>query len=184
MDTESTQHPGLALIVAVAENGIIGREGDLPWRLSSDLQRFKSLTMGHALIMGRRTFESIGRLLPGRTTVIVTRQPDYQFPGALIAHSLSEALTLTADDDCPFLVGGAELYRIGLPLATRLFLTRVHAEVEGDVSFPDVDWEDWHEVSRESFAADERNEFAGTFSEWVRRSAPAGAPDRGTHRAD
>ena len=159
----------LSLIVAVAKNGIIGRSGQLPWRLSADLIRFKRLTMGHHLVMGRRTFESIGRLLPGRTTVVVTRQSTYEAPGALVANDLRQALQLAADDDEVFITGGAELYRQALPLVNRIYQTQVHADVEGDVCFPELDESAWHVVSLSHHAIDEKNEFETTFRELIRR---------------
>ena len=129
----------ISIIAAVAVNGVIGREGRLPWHLSADLQRFKRLTTGHTIIMGRRTWESIGRALPGRRTIVVTRQPDYQVAdGVQIATSLDEALrTAEASGESEsFVVGGAELYREALPEADRLFFTEVAAEVDGDTYFP------------------------------------------------
>lgn len=147
----------LAMIVAVSENNVIGVDGDLPWRLSADLKRFKKLTMGHHIIMGRKTFDSIGRLLPGRTTIIVTRQQDYEFEGALIANSIEQAIALCPQDACPFITGGAEIYRIALPLVTEIQLTRVHAEIEGDTVLPRIDWQQWELVEQKRHSADERN---------------------------
>src|SRR3954468_18964811 len=126
----------VSLIAAVAENGVIGHDGGLPWHLSDDLRRFKQLTMGHTIIMGRRTWESIGRPLPGRRTVVVTRQPNYRLedPTVTVASNLEQGLKTAknAGDDEAFIVGGAELYRAALPAADRLYLTRVDAEVDGD----------------------------------------------------
>ena len=154
----------LAMIVAASENNVIGVDGDLPWHLSADLKRFKKLTMGHHMIMGRKTFDSIGRLLPGRTTVIVTRQADYQFEGAKIAHSVEQAVELAKEDPCPFIVGGAQIYSAAMPLVDRLFLTRVHSEIEGDTFLPEVDWSAWTLESSENGAEDV--EF--TFEDYVR----------------
>ena len=159
----------VAMIVAASENGAIGRDGDMPWRLSSDLKRFKELTMGHTIIMGRKTFDSIGRLLPGRTTVIVTRNPDYQFEGALIAHSLPQAFELTGDDRQPFIVGGAQLYALALPLVTDIYLTRVLATIEdADTFLPEVDWDQFTQASTESFASDKKNDFETRYEVYVR----------------
>ncbi|MFM7738727.1 MAG: dihydrofolate reductase, partial [Planctomycetota bacterium] len=116
----------LSLIVAASDNDVIGREGQLPWRLSADLRRFKRLTMGHHLIMGRKTFESIGRPLPGRTTIVLSRQRDYAPAGVVVAHSPEEVLKLVAADSEPFVVGGAEIYRLLLPWVGKIYLTRVH----------------------------------------------------------
>ena len=151
----------ISIIVAAAQNRTIGRDGDLPWKLSSDLKRFKKLTMGHHIIMGRKTFESIGRLLPGRTTVVITRQEAYTVPdGGLVAHSLDEAITLAKDDDEAFIIGGAQLYDAAFPRADRLYLTTVEAEVEGDTHFPEWQADNWTVISDEQFPADERNDFS------------------------
>ena len=141
--------PRVSVIAAVASNGVIGRENRLPWHLSDDLKRFRALTMGHHVVMGRRTWQSIGRLLPGRTMVIVTRNPGYLAPGCRIAHSLEEAVALAGDDPEVFVIGGAELYREALKIAARVYVTEVHAEFEGDARFPDFDRSAWREVSRE-----------------------------------
>jgi dihydrofolate reductase len=157
-----------AAVVAACENDIIGNGGELPWRLSSDLKRFKSLTMGHHLIMGRKTIDSIGRLLPGRTTVVMTRQSDFVFPGALIAHSIEEIETITASDPQPMVVGGGEIYRLFWPMISDFYLTRVHTRGSGDTTLPPIDWSQWNEVSRETHAADERNQFSCTFLHYRR----------------
>ncbi|HSI29425.1 MAG: dihydrofolate reductase [Methylophilus sp.] len=140
----------LSLIVAHADNRVIGHNNQLPWHLPEDLKRFKSLTMGHHIIMGRKTYESLGRLLPGRTTVIVTRDPHYKVEGAKVVHSMPEALAVCAGDDEPFLIGGAELYMQGLPQVTRLYLTRVFVQVEGDAFFPELDMGEWELVSEQA----------------------------------
>jgi dihydrofolate reductase len=142
----------VTILAAVARNGVIGAGGGLPWYLPDELRRFKERTIGHVLVMGRRTYESIGRPLPGRTTVVVTRQPDWHVDSELVmkAASLSEALAMAAAlDDDVFVVGGAEVYAAALPLADRLELTHVDAEPDGDTAFPEVDWDDWREVGRE-----------------------------------
>ena len=164
----------LSLIVAVAENRVIGRQGDLPWRLSADLQRFKRLTMGHAILMGRKTWESIGRPLPGRTSVVITRQADYTtgFVQALVAQDLAGALALAEQanvvQDQAFIIGGAGIYELALPQADRLLLTKVHAEVEGDVYFPEVDWSQWQLIEEEKREQDEKNEYPTTFQIYQR----------------
>jgi len=132
----------------VARNGVIGRDGRLPWHIPEDLKRFRALTMGHHIIMGRRTWESIGRPLPGRTSVVVTRDRDYSAPGVKVAHSLAEALAACAGDEEVFVIGGAEIYREALPRADRIYLTEVLADYPGDVRFPALGAE-WHEVSRD-----------------------------------
>jgi len=145
--------PRISLIVAVARNGVIGKDGKLPWHLPEDLKRFKALTMGHHLIMGRKTWESIGRPLPGRTSVVVTRQSNYSAPGALVTHSLAAAIEACQGDDEIFVIGGAETYREALPRADRVYLTEVLADYAGDTWFPELGGE-WHEVSREPHRGD------------------------------
>ncbi|MFZ0013532.1 MAG: dihydrofolate reductase [Acidimicrobiia bacterium] len=138
------------IVAAVAGNGVIGVDGDLPWRIPDDMARFKELTMGEALVMGRETFESIGRPLPGRTTVVLTRRPDWSHPGVEVAHSLQEALDMASSLGLDvFVSGGAEVYRAALDVADRLELTEVDTEPQGDTFFPDVDWSKWREVSRD-----------------------------------
>lgn len=160
----------LAVIVAVSDNGVIGRGGELPWRLSADLVRFKRLTMGHHLIIGRRTFESIGRALPGRQMVVVTRNRSWSAPpGVEVAASLDEAVTLAAADPEIFVGGGAAIYRLALPRADRLYLTRVHATVEGDTFFPALDLAGWRLAEAEDHEADDRNQHPFTFERWERR---------------
>lgn len=140
----------LAMIVAASTNDVIGVDGDLPWHISADLKRFKKLTMGHHLIMGRKTFESIGRCLPGRTTVIVTRQPDFEFAGAKIAHTIQAAIELTASDASPFIIGGAEIYALALPHVSHIYLTRVHQNIQGDTYLPTIDWKQWEMVKTQT----------------------------------
>jgi len=165
----------VSLIVAVSENGIIGRNGGLPWRLSADLKHFKRTTMGHHLIIGRRTWDEVGQPLPGRIMVVVTRSRDLQAEGATIVHSLAEALEVARDDDEPFIGGGAHIYRRALEndVVDRLYITRVHAEVEGDTIFPDVDLDRWELVFEETHEADERNEFPFSFLIYERRDESA-----------
>ena len=127
------------------------------------------LTMGHHMIMGRRTFESIGRLLPGRTTIIVTRNPEYKIPDALIAHSLESAIEMAAGDEQVFVVGGGEIYRQALRLATRIYLTRVHINLKGDTTFPEVDWDRWQQVESVRHQADEKNQFDYSFQDYHRQ---------------
>ncbi|OYY49196.1 MAG: diacylglycerol kinase [Methylophilales bacterium 28-44-11] len=133
----------LSMIVAVANNGVIGVNNTLPWHLPEDLKRFRALTMGHHIIMGRKTYESLGRLLPGRTTVIVTRNPSYQVDGAQVVHSLEQALRFCTYDGELFLIGGAQLYQEGLQHVQKLYITRVDIEVVGDAFLPDIDFNAW-----------------------------------------
>jgi len=149
--------PRLSMIVAMARNRVIGADGKIPWHLPNELQLFKSVTMGHHIIMGRKTYESIGRLLPGRTTVIVTRQKDYSVAGAKIAHTLEQAVALCAGDSEIFVIGGGELYRAAMPLADRIYLTVVDAQPAGDTQMPEFDAGQWQLTSTQQFHKDERH---------------------------
>lgn len=160
----------VSLIAAVSDNGVIGRGGGLPWHLPGDLVRFKRVTTGHHMIMGRRTWESIGcRPLPGRPTIVVTRNRDYAAERATVAHSLEDALRLVDDDDEVFIAGGEAIYREALPVADRIHLTRVHAEFEGDTRFPTFDETLWRVVFEERHEPDEKNEYPHTFLIYERR---------------
>lgn len=140
----------IVIVAAVGRNGVIGVDGRLPWRIPEDMARFKSLTMGHVLVMGRATFESIGRPLPGRSTIVLTRQPDWAHDGVEIARSIDEAIASARSvGGDVFIAGGAEIYKLALRLAHRMELTEVDAHHDGDTWFPEVDWSDWREVSRE-----------------------------------
>lgn len=138
----------LSLIVAFDTNCVIGYQNTLPWHLPEDLKRFRALTMGHHIIMGRKTYESLGRLLPGRITVIVTRNKSYYVEGALIANSLEAAIAMCKDDPEPFLIGGAEMYKSGLIFANKLYVTEVHAEFTGDAFFEGLDLSNWQKIER------------------------------------
>ncbi|TNF73284.1 MAG: dihydrofolate reductase [Acidobacteria bacterium] len=166
----------LSIIVAVAESGVIGRGNDLPWYLPADLKRFKQLTMGHHLLMGRKTFEAIGRALPGRTTVVISRGQPTLPDGVELAGSLDEAVKLAAqaDDDEAFVAGGAQIYHLTLPRADRLYLTRIHAAIEGDTRFPDLPESDWTLVSQEDHTPDEKNEYRYSFLVYDRTAAASG----------
>lgn len=142
------RQPTLYLIAAVAANGVIGADGGLPWRLPEDLQHFKRMTKGHAVIMGRKTWESIGKPLSGRNNVVVTRQAGYAAPGASVAPSLEAALALCAAQEIVFVIGGSELYRAALPLADGLLLTEIHRDFAGDTRFPEFDRRQWKETER------------------------------------
>jgi dihydrofolate reductase len=159
----------LSLILAMAENRVIGRGNDLPWHLPADLRRFKALTTGHAIVMGRKTFESIGRALPRRRSIVISRDPEYAADGVEVAHSLGEALELAAGDDEVFVIGGAAVFAAALPRAGRVYLTRVHAEIAGDVLCPPLDDGSWELVSEERHEADDRHAWPFTFQVWERR---------------
>lgn len=155
----------LSIIAAMGRNRAIGFKNTLPWRLPADLQRFKQLTLGHHIIMGRKTYESIGRPLPGRTSIIITRQPDFQAEGCLIAHSLDEAIDLAKSrgEQEAFIIGGAEIYAQALSKANRMYLTLVEAEPEADAFFPEFEEKAWEKTAEESVAADEKNPHAMKF---------------------
>lgn len=153
----------ISLIVAMDRRGVIGAGGGLPWRLSDDLKRFKAITMGKPLIMGRKTHESIGRPLPGRRNIVLTRQPDYTADGCVVCHDADNALTACTGFEEVMVMGGAILYEIFLPRADRIYLTRVQAEVEGDTWFPPFDESAWHEVERQDYQADAHNDYACSF---------------------
>lgn len=161
----------LSCIAAIADNGVIGRDNSLPWRLSADLQRFKKLTTGHWILMGRKTFESMGRPLPNRTSVVLTRDRGYQRPGAIVVHSLDEALERCEGQDEVFVLGGEAVFREALPHAQKLYLTRVHAQVEGDVRFPALDLSGWNRVEQVAVPADEKNDYPTTYEVYVRKAA-------------
>lgn len=149
----------LAIIVAVADNGVIGKDNALPWRLPEDMRYFKQTTMGKPVIMGRKTFESIGKALPGRTNIVISRNAAFSAPLVHVVGSVEEALQLaeqtTATDavEEAVVIGGSEIYRAALPLADRLYITEVHASVHGDARLPPIQWDDWQEVSRERHTA-------------------------------
>jgi dihydrofolate reductase len=154
----------LSLIVAMSENRVIGRGGQLPWRLSADLRRFKRLTMGHHIIMGRRTWESIGRPLPGRTSLVISRQPDYLAAGAQVVASLQQAIEAAGGDDQLFIIGGGQIYEQALPIVDRVYLTLVHTSIEGDTRFPELALGGWHLLEQSpTFPADNKNDHAHSF---------------------
>ena len=163
----SALHP-LALIAAVARNGVIGLHGRLPWRLPDDLKRFRALTTGHAIVMGRKTWDSIGRPLPERQNIVVTRRRDFAAPGAIVAHSLPEAIGLATLPSPVFVIGGEAIYRDALPLADLLFLTEIDRDFDGDARFPDFDPAQWRETARESRRLDGDAGFAYDFASYSR----------------
>ena len=159
----------LSIIVAAAENRVIGRDNGLVWRMSSDLKHFKALTTGHSIIMGRRTFESVGRALPNRRNIVITRNANYVAEGCEVVHSVEKALELTREEEEVFVTGGGTIYEYLWKQADRLYLTIVHTSAEGDTVIPEVSLEDWEEVSRERFPADEKNEYAYSFVNYERK---------------
>ncbi len=165
----------LSVIVAVAENGVVGRNNALPWYLPADLMYFKKVTMGKPVLMGRKTFESIGKPLPGRSNIVLSRDRAYAAEGVKVVASLQQAVELASDiaiidgRDELMVIGGADIYALAIPLADRLYITEVHAEVDGDAYLPAVDWSQWREVSRQRNAAVEPNRHDFSFVVYHRR---------------
>ncbi len=155
--------PRITLVVAMARNRVIGRAGRLPWRLPADLRHFKAVTLGKPVIMGRRTWESLGRPLPGRRNIVLSRTPGYQAPGAEVVSSLCKALLATAEAPEVMVIGGARVYERALPVADRIHLTEVDAEPEGDTRFPELPADEWTETAREHRPADADNPHACDF---------------------
>jgi dihydrofolate reductase len=154
----------LAIIVATDEQGLIGKDNDLPWKLSADLKYFRRVTMGKPIIMGRNTHDSIGRALPGRKNIIVTKNKDYRAEGCTVVHSVDDALLACEQVDEVMVMGGASLYEQFLPKADKLYLTQVHASLKGgDTWFPEWHKNEWSEISREDYLADEKNDYAYSF---------------------
>ena len=158
----------ISIIVAVADNGVIGKDNQLPWRLSADLKHFKRLTMGHHLIVGRRTWESVGKPLPGRTMVVVTSRPGTDIEGLRFVTSFEQAIEAARGDDEVFVAGGRGIYEVALDVADCIYMTRVHGQPEGDTFFPKFSETEWRWISTETHPADDRNEFSYTFVEYQR----------------
>jgi dihydrofolate reductase len=153
----------IAIVVAMADNRVIGRDNQLPWHLPADLRHFRQVTIGKPVLMGRKTHESIGRPLPERTNIVVTRDRSYEAPGCVVAHSIESALKAAGDREEVMVIGGADFYRQLLPKADRLYLTLVHAEFEGDARFPELDDREWREVERTDCAPDANNPWPYSF---------------------
>ena len=165
----------LSLMVAKASNRVIGRNNKLPWYLPNDLKYFKQVTFGKPVIMGRKTWDSLGKPLPGRTNIVITRQADFQAEGAKVVATLDEAVTLAENvafiegQDEAVVMGGAEIYALALPQADRLYLTEVHAEVDGDTWFPEYDTSEWKEIGREDFPGEGPNPYDYSFVVYERK---------------
>lgn len=160
----------LSAIVAISSNNVIGKDNDLPWYLPADLKYFKKTTLGHPVIMGRKSYESIGRPLPKRTNIIVTRDPFYISSNILVTHSMEEAISLAEDinNDEVFIIGGAMIYESSLPYLNRMYITEVQTDIEGDTFFPEWSQEEWRLVSEDHHTADEKNEFDYAFKVYER----------------
>lgn len=167
----------IVLVVAVAENGVIGRDNAMPWRISSDLKYFRSVTIGRPVVMGRKTFQSIGRPLPQRTNIVVTRDPGYTAPGVLVATDLGKAMQAARGDalrrhaESIAIIGGTEIFRQMLPLADRLLVTEVHASPEGDTYMPEIDPKLWREIERRPQPKGPKDDYGFSFVTYVRSGA-------------
>ena len=159
----------ISIIVAATDDDVIGKGNTLPWRLPDDLKRFKQLTMGKPIVMGRKTFESIGKPLPGRRNIVMTREPNYHREGVEVVHGTGEAVAATASAPEVMVIGGADLFRLFLPLAGRIHLTRVHGNIEGDVMWPALDNRQWEVIESERHESDDRHAYAMTFEVWEKR---------------
>lgn len=161
----------VSVIIAASENNVIGKDNKLPWHLPADLKYFKNLTMGHHVIMGRKTYESIGKILPGRTFIIVTRQKEYKVGGAFVVHSIREAIQTAekAGESEVFVIGGAEIIHESLPLVDKLYLTRIHADVDGDTYLSLPETVEWIEENKTSYEKDEKHAYAFSFLELIKK---------------
>ncbi|TBW30280.1 dihydrofolate reductase [Gramella sp. KN1008] len=159
----------LTMIAAAAENNALGKDNDLVWHLPDDFKRFKRLTSGHHIIMGRKTFESFPKLLPDRTHIIITRKKDYNPEGTIVVHSLEEAIRVSKLDEQPFIIGGGEIYKIGMDVADKIELTRVHGEFDADTFFPEVDEDEWKLVKEQFHEKDEKHDYAFTYLTYERK---------------
>ena len=158
----------LTIIAAIGKNNALGKDNQLIWHLPADLKRFKSVTIGHHVIMGRKTFESLGKPLPNRTTIIITRSKEFIADGCIVVNSLTQAIQAAKEDENPFILGGAEIYKQAMELADVLDLTFVHHEFGADVFFPEIDKTIWKEASREDFSKDEKNKYDYSFVKYER----------------
>ena len=159
----------VTIIAAVGRNRALGKDNDLIWHIPADLRRFKSLTRGHHVIMGRKTFESLGRPLPKRTNIIVSRNPDYKAEGCIVVNSLEKALVITQSDPNPFILGGAEIYKQALSFADAMDLTYVHEDFEADAFFPEFDPQEWELTGQEDFKKDDENPYDYSFVQYKKR---------------
>lgn len=153
----------LSIIVAIDENYSIGKNNQLPWHLPADLKYFKAVTTGHTIIMGRKTYESMGKALPNRRNIVVSRQTSLSLPDAELVHSLEEAISLCSPDEETFIIGGAEIFKQALPLISCMYITRIHHQFEADTYLEGIDWNEWQEVSRDDREADEKNPYTYSF---------------------
>lgn len=160
-----------SIIVAKSDNNVIGKDNGLVWHMPADLKHFKNKTMGHYIIMGRKTLESMDKPLPGRTTIVVTRNKNYRAEGCIIVHDIQEAFRIAEDNkqEEVFILGGAEIYKLTIDMADKIYLTEIKADFEGNVFFPDIDPKKWREVRRDEFEADEKNPYPYAFVDLERK---------------
>jgi dihydrofolate reductase len=158
----------ISLVAAAAENNVIGKENALPWRLPADLRFFKNLTMGHTIIMGRKTYQSVGKPLPGRKNIVITRDSSFFADGCIVLGSLSDAFKQCKDEDEIFVVGGADIYHQSMAFADKIYLTRVHGIFAGDTYFPDIHEDEWSVIGKEEYRADEKNIYPYSFVQYLR----------------
>ncbi|NLN96768.1 MAG: dihydrofolate reductase [Bacteroidales bacterium] len=170
----------LSIIAAVSENNIIGTNNKLPWHLPADLKYFKNTTMGHMLIMGRKTFESFGKPLPGRHSIVITRQENWFYEGVEVAHSLDEAIIKVGKQDEIFIIGGAEIFKQALPFCNKMYLTIIHHNFEGDTSFPPVGFSEWKLVKDEKHQPDDKNPYPYSFRTYIRKKKSLKSAARAT----
>lgn len=159
----------ITMIAAAAENDALGKDNDLVWHLPDDFKRFKTLTTGHHIIMGRKTWESFPHPLPNRTHIVISRNKDYKVDGGIVVHTMEDALTLSKDDDNAFIIGGGEIYNIGLDFATHIELTRVHGEFEADAFFPKIDTDIWELQESVFHDTDDRHKYSFTYETWKKK---------------
>ena len=159
----------ITIIAAIAKNNALGKDNQLIWHIPADLKRFKKVTSNHHVIMGRKTFESLGKPLPNRTNIIITRNLNYKAEGCVVVNSLNEAIEVAKEDKNPFILGGAEIYKQAIEIADKLDLTFVHHEFDADVFFPKIDTTIWKETSREYFKADDKNKFNYSFVSYLKK---------------
>lgn len=153
----------ISLVAAAADNNVIGKNNTLPWRMPADMKFFMNLTMGHTVVMGRKTYESMGRPLPKRKNVVITRNKDFKAEGCIVVSSLQEMKELCKEDGEVFIIGGAEIYKLSMKLADKIYLTRIHGDFEGDAHFPEIHADIWAETSKTGYLADEKNPYPYTF---------------------
>jgi dihydrofolate reductase len=163
----------LSAITAIARNNVIGKNNALPWHLPADMRFFKNTTMGHPVIMGRKTYESFGKALHGRTNIVITRQKDYVLSDAIVVHLLTEAIEKAKESasDEAFILGGAQIYQQSMPLLNRIYLTRIYADFDGDTFFPEINPDEWQLIKEEYHEPDEKNKYAYAFQTWERQNA-------------